>query len=128
MSSTYLIQLAEYVTVTKRLAAQVCRHHAAAVAEGCGHAAEFTCPYHGCALWIERCSSDISLGFPKPYPSRCVCVCVKLLPSWKLSCYTQTKQTFPTWGLLKSLKQPLYCCTPHPAILLVQHPNSDTNP
>lgn len=25
---------------------QVCRHHAAAVAEGCGNTSNFTCPYH----------------------------------------------------------------------------------
>lgn len=94
VNNNYLMQLVEYGTVTKRLAVQVCRHHAAAVAEGCGHAAEFTCPYHGCALWFERCWTVISAG---------VSVSVDLLPSWKLSLHTHTKQTRPTMGHLNFL-------------------------
>lgn len=33
----------------------VCRHHAAAVAKGCGIADNFTCPYHG---WVYGTSKD----------------------------------------------------------------------
>jgi hypothetical protein len=35
---------------------QVCRHHAAAVAEGCGNATCFVCPYHGWTYGTPRSS------------------------------------------------------------------------
>ncbi len=37
-----MVYLATYI-----LPVQVCRHHAAAVATGCGSAQQFECPYHG---------------------------------------------------------------------------------
>lgn len=48
-----------------RAFSNVCRHHAARVAEGEGHATRFVCPYHGTAplLVVSACNLSCVAGW-----------------------------------------------------------------
>ena len=62
---------------------QVCRHHAAAVAQGAGTAQNFTCPYHGSA-WDPAQSTHASaqnMVLSHNYPAASALVWVRSLLS-----------------------------------------------